>query len=506
MIGGAQKEHRNHAREGGGPGVGREIRGLTIASLLYLLPPLVSRGLSVLLLPIYTRAMPPEEYGIVGLASVVGTVVTLVLALGLTSAVGRLHYHFADEEERSRFYGTAILLQVGWALVGTTALWIAGVAGWLDGVFVSMRFRPHLELLLLGSFFAVFPNLGLTMLVMRERTRAASIFSIATSLVQVALSVLFVVGLRRGAVGQLEANVLATMVQTAITAWVARSYTRLSFSREHARQALLFGVPLVPHMVSNWALAASDRWVLERFVDGAELGRYSLGYTIGSVAGMLYNAVGQAVYPVVNRKLTAGEEPEVPPLGTYSTLLVIGCGLPLALFAPEAVALLTPDAYHGTGEIVPWVVLSLAFQHLYRLWSLGTFFAKKTGWIPVVTAVAAALQIGLNLLLVPRYGIMAAAVNTAVSYGALAVMHGVLAQVTRPIAWEYAQWAKLFVIGIGCFLLGNALAGPSIGRAIALKAAIGFVLFPVLLLVTRAVYPAQVRDALRWALRRVGYV
>jgi O-antigen/teichoic acid export membrane protein len=491
-------------REHPGGHIGREVRVLTTASALYLLPPLVSRGLSVLLLPVYTRAMPPEEYGIVGVASVVGTVITTVLALGLTSAVGRLHWEFRNEDERSRFYGTAILLQLGWALAGTVVVWVVGLAGGLDRLFVSMRFRPHLELVLLSSFFAVFPNLGLTMLMMRERTRAASLYSVATSLVQLVSSIVFVVVLRRGAVGQLEANVLASIVQTGISAWVVRSYTRLSFSFDYARRALAFGVPLVPHMVSNWALAVSDRWVLERFVDGAELGRYTVGYTIGSVGGMLYTAIAQALYPIVNRKLSAGEERDVPPLGTYSLLLVVACGLPLALFAHEALTLLTPAEYHGASEVVPWVVLGFVFQHLYRLWSHGTFFAKKTAWIPVVTIVAAALNLGLNLLTVPRFGILAAAVNTAGGYGALALLQGVLAQMTRPIAWEYGQWVRLLAIGAGCFVLGVAGAPASLGGAIVVKTILVLVIFPALLLLTGAIRADQVRRALRWVARRVG--
>src|SRR5439155_20773048 len=128
-----------------------------------------------------------------------------------------------------------------------------------------------------------------------------------------------------------------------------------------------------------------------------------------------------------------------------------------AMLGDEAIKLLTHREIHGAGVFTPWIVGAFLFQGVYFVWSTGTWFSMRTAAVPLCTVAAALTNIGLNLWLVPRYGIMAAAITTFVAYAVLMFTHGMLANHLYPIAWEYRRWAGMIAAAGLCFAAGLVL-------------------------------------------------
>lgn len=479
-----------------------DFRRLSFASLILLLPTLASRALAAILLPLYTTVLDPAEFGIVGLANTVTPVATTLLSVGLPSTVARLHFKQRTEEERRDFYGTVVAFQILIPAIVVGALHIAIAAGWIGELFRTLPNHPHFTLVLWSSYAACLPGIALQMLIVREQFKRAAKFSLFLSLTTLGFSVLMVLVLKRGALGQLEANVAAGAIQSVVSLAVVAPFISAQMSRVHLREALSFGLPLVPHLLGNWALAASDRWILERHVSAAELGRYSLGYTIGTIAGTINNSIAKGIFPIINRKLSDGSGDGVPRLGTYSLVLACWLGLGLSTVATDLVQWFTPAEYHGAAEVVPWVIAGFVFQNVYKLWSQGTFFSLRTRLVPLATAVGAGTSILLNIWLVPRFGILAAAVNTTVAYAVLAGLHGALSQWTGPIPWEYRHWTLLGVVTVTCYFLALPMAGTG-GAGFAVGLAVSILVFPAALVATGVISRAEARSSIHWATRRV---
>jgi peptidoglycan biosynthesis protein MviN/MurJ (putative lipid II flippase) len=115
----------------------------------------------------------------------------------------------------------------------------------------------------------------------------------------------------------------------------------------------------------------------------------------------------------------------------------------------------------------------------------------KTAWVPVLTVLAATLNVGLNLWLIPVWGVLASAINMAVGYAVLALLQGWLSVRLHPIGWEYARWLTLALAAGACFALGTWFDGGHLAVNLAVKSAITILVFPALLYVVPFLTPSE---------------
>lgn len=462
-----------------------EARKLGANSAVYLIPTLLSRGFTLLVTPIYVRVMTTEDYGTVGLATTVGSLWSMLLGLSLVSSFTRLHFECKDKEELRQFNGTILGFLVVFASAATLLAEIGGRVGVLS-FFATLPFEPHLRIVLWAALLNVFVPLPIQIYLTREQPFRVAVLNVVATVVQLACAMVFVVWLRQGALGMIRAGLYSAGALGVLSIALVARESSVRFSGALLKKALAYSLPLVPHVVANWVLSISDRIILERNVPRSELGTYTLAYMFALVVTILTSAISNAFSPMVNRQLkdpeTAGN---VPRLGTYALAGMVAVSLATAALAREAILIATPPAYHDATRFVPWVVLGSALQGLYFVWSVGTWYSMNTKGIPIITAIGGGANIALNLFLVPRYGVAAAAVNTAVAYAILAGLHGWLAHRLHPIAWEYRRWAVLFAAAIATYGACAFAERLPLVAAIGVKILLLAVGFPALLVALR---------------------
>lgn len=478
-------------------GLGRLARG----AATYLFATFVTRGLSLLLIPVYTRVMSPDDYGIVGLSMSLYSSLGIVLGMSAHSAPSRLYYSYA-EEDRRRLVGTVLsfLLVVPFILAGCIDL--VGRAG-LVKPFATVPYAPYLSIVVWSSAFTLLSSLAVNVLVVREAHRTAATLNSGIAVATLLTTVLLVVHWRMGAKGQLLAGLLTNVLAGGVAVALIWPFGRPCLDGRILKQALLFSLPLVPHELSKWVIAASDRILLERWVSTAELGCYALANTLAATVGIVTGAVGSALFPIVQKHLAEGDpRSEVPFLGSA---VVVGCGAAAVVAAvelPPLVELITPPVYHRAGSAIPFLVLGFFFQALYGVWAQGTFFKRRSGVLASVTIAGAVVNGGLNLLLVPRFGMIAAAVNTAIGYAVMAVAHAWAGDRLLPIRWEYGRVARVLLAGAATVILAALFHAGRPIVTLAIRSLVLAVAFPALLVAFRGVRPAEVRRAREVLARR----
>lgn len=460
-----------------------QVGEIVLNSGTYFLADAAARGLNLVLVLAYTQVLMPSDYAILAVATSVTLLLVPVLGLSISAALSRLYFEATTEADQRKLYATALAFLLVVPTFALLAIEVVGRLGWLD-VFGAVPYDPYLRLAVLAAYVSLFVDLPVAIYIARRQARRVAGLTFMNAGLLVGLSLLLVVGFGQGVRGVLLAAVLAggamAVVALALTAHAIRVVTRPS--KALLASMLLFSVPLVPHAAAQWVLQVSDRLVLSHYVSSVELGLYYVGYSVGATAAFVVFAANKAMSPTITAELKNPDRASrVPRLGTYWFAgLVVGC-LAVALYGPDAVKILAPNEFLAAADIVPIIALGSALYGVYTIVSSSVWFSMRTGWVPVLTGLAAALNVGLNLVFVPRFGIEAAAWNTVAGFAALAAFQGLLAARRHPIAWEYRRWAVLTGVGLGAYFAVQVSApGLSVVRFLLSALAI-IVVFPMAL-------------------------
>lgn len=475
---------------------------LGVNATLYTFGSLAAKGVGFGLTVVLSWILAPEEYGVWGVALSAGSLLSVLLGLGLESAIRQMHVRHSEAERKS-LYGTLFFFWLAGSGCAVLGLEMMGRWGWLD-FFRLAPFNPYLRLVLWTSFLGLFVTATQSIFMTREEPVWVVRLTVLQALLNAGFVLLFTVGFAWGARGVLTGYLAATAAMAVISVGLVARLTSARFVSSQLRAALGFSLPLVPHAASNWAMSLSDRMIMDRSVPlgqitQGQIGHYNLGYQFGLLVSSIAMSVNNAFFPIADQCLNDPQKRHrLPALGTYALAVVCTAGLAVALLGGEIIRVATPARHHGAAVVVPWLALAFVFQGVYFIWSRGTWYAMKTAWMPAITGLSAAVGVGLNLVLIPQFGIRAAAIDLTAALMVLALANGWLAHKHCPIAWEYRRWLHLFGAGVACFAFGALMPVANPWLALAWKMLVFVVGFPLLLLATRFVTREEWQLAHNW--------
>lgn len=433
------------------------LRRLSSQTIIYGVGDAVTRIAGLILLPIYTRILAPEDYGRLALALLVSTITSLVLEFGLRSAFFRFYFQNEEAGVRRRLVGTALiyLLAASAAILTPLVLFADSLAAPL---FKDDALLPLIQVALLGTFF----DLGsvVPFAIFRAEQRAAQYagLSLLRFLINTTLNIVAVVALGWGVMGVVYANLLTSALFFVVCVLLTVRSIEWTVDLALLKRLLAFGVPLVPAYLAGWALTFSDRFFLERYADLKQVGIYAIGYSIASVLNMVMGWFNTAWLPYGYS--VAGQEDAktfYARMLTYALTLFTLIALVLSIFAGEVLRLLATPSYYGAASVVPLVALGYLFYQMNYMIAFGLDLTGKTSYYAPIVGAAAAVNLALNFLLIPPFGMMGAAVSTALSYMVLPVTAYLIVRRLYPVPYEKGRLLKLAAASAGVFLVSVAL-------------------------------------------------
>lgn len=414
------------------------------------------RVLNLLLLPVYTRFLTTDDYGIVGLLSATSLILTTFTSLALTNGIGRYFYY--PEQEKVRIDAVVWSPVVFIAAFSLLVLIPLGVAARpiSNLLFGSTQYAYLVILTLSGILVANLSGVGQTILVFQEKARLVNILNIINVLLSVPCSLFFVVYLRRGVTGLIEAGFLTSMIMLFPIIWLSIFQYKPAFSTSILVKQLKFSLPLVAALAAFYVFDSSDRYFLKLFLPLSEVGIYNIGYGFGLVVMILVGGFSSAWPPYYHRNNQNGEGQTIcnDVLRVY-LLVLSGCIVLLSVGAPIVLHIFTTEKFYPADSIVPWVSTAYMLKGPYIIFLMGVLIKNKTTWQLYLEFVAAGINVLGNLLLIPIYGREAAAFTTMLSYGVLALGSYWMVQRINPIP----NLSKRFVaLTIGVIISVTSLA------------------------------------------------
>ncbi len=458
--------------------LGSQIARLARHSAVYGLGGLVSRILAVLLLPLYTRYLTPADYGAVETLVALSAVLVTVLRMGISSAFFRFYFDSPRQDQRLLVVRTSFWFTMAMATAGL----VAGVAV-AEPLSRALFATGEREWLVRAAFVALWAQMNYEQLTalfrVEERSLQFVYASLTNILITVGATVAFVVGLRWGATGVVVGNFTGTLCVYAVLLSYRREQLGLQLDRSLLRDMNRFGLPLVPSALALWALNFSDRFFLVKLSGQAEVGLYSLGARISSAMLLLLTAFRTA-WPAFAYSIEDEREAKrtYSFVLTYLLLVATWAALALGLLAPWLVRLLTTPDFYRASRVVPLLAFAAVALGGYTVIAIGVGRARRTQFNWVVTGAAAAVNVTLNVALIPPFGMMGAAVSTVAAYSLMFCAMTWWAQRVYPVPYQWRRVATLTAAGVGLCALGKGLE-VGLAPAIALAAAYPLVLLPL---------------------------
>jgi len=445
------------------------LRDFVRDSAIYGASSLFIRGISLMLLPLYTRVLSTAEYGIVDLAGVFITLVLLTVALEISQGVARL---FADatSDDRIAYASTAL-----WFSIAAYGLFVAAALPFtadLSAVLFGSRDRDELMRLVIVSA----ATNGLFMLLLNQlrwrlQPLAYAAGSVTFALVFIGTTVALVSFVHLGVFGVLLGQLLGSVAGAVLCFTLARDAYRLRFDPAKLLEMLRFSLPLVPTSVAWFVSLYIDRFAIGQLMTIDDVGLFGIGYRIASVVSLLNVAVQTAITPLIYARYRDPETPgQLARLFGYFVAAALVLAVGLSLFAREIMGVVTTPAFYPGAVVVPLLAPALLLLTM-DVFAPGLAIAKRTGAQALITAGGAILNTILNFALIPVAGIVGAAAATLLSAAAIFAAYMIASQRMYfvPHAWRRLGLAAA-IAAVLC--IAGVVVSLPIAAGLAFKAAL----------------------------------
>ncbi len=448
---------------------------------------------SVFLLPIYVRFrfLTTADFGAIALIGSIEAFAKVIYRWGLDGAFMRYYHDRQDGPERQRMTSTIIWFMV----VVNGAILVAALAGsalLARAIALPSEYVLALRLMLANMFLMAFTVLPQHVMRMQQAAAVFSAFAFARSTGTILGRVLLVIGFRTGVAGIYATDLMLTLVLLPLMwPWVRSLVTR-AFSWTELRQLLRFGLPRLPHGLASQTLDGSPKLMLGQSVTPALVGVYQNGATLGAGVAYFKNALENAFAPFYYATARQPDAREIfAKMATYGVAVFVLLVAGTTAVARDVILLLLKPEYLDALPVVPLIAMAFAIQGTYQLTSIGLNLTSRTEFYPVATIIAAIVSVALGSVLIPRAGLIGAAITVLVSYATQALVAFALAQRVYHVRYERTRLLRILVAGVCAAAAGVWLPSMTPLAGLMLRGGTTTIVFAVCLWVTGFFRPTE---------------
>lgn len=423
---------------------GHLFKGVAKHSLIYGLGMVISRAVSFIMLPIYTRYLTPADYGVMALIEMTLDFVSIIAGAQLALGVFRFYHKSEDEADRRGVVSTSFLL-VGslYALVGTGVF--LGAAGLSRMIFGSEIYT--LEIRIAAANLAVGALTIVPMSFARVRDRSVLYVGVGVVKLLLALSfnILFLIVMGMGVTGVFLSGLLSNLIVGAFLARWLLGQVGLVPSRRWTRDLLRYGLPLMATQVATFTATFADRYFLQASADEAVVGLYSLAYQFGFLLVMVGFTPMDMVWGPKRFEVARGENrDQVFARGfVIMNVLLLSTAVGIVLYVEDVLRIMAAPAFHTAYRVVPVILVAYVLQCWASVQDIGILVRERTRYITLANFVSAGVALVGYALLIPPFLEWGAAIATVLAFLTRYVLTYIFSQRFWPVRY---RWKPIWVL------------------------------------------------------------
>lgn len=474
----------------------------TLGSLLVTLAGFIS-------FPIFTRLFTVDEYGVLNLISTTLMLLIILGKLGVQHSIVRFYSEIKAGKRDiglREFYSTALFSMAGLSLAVSVLWFVLGqfvpVEWWNDA-----RMKDLLLPTAALVFIRVVNSTMINILRAQQRSAIYSIYSVLSKylgLGVILLMMFYVVsGLEGFYFGTIVAEVSALVL---LFIFLSRdcTFSLSAFSVPLYRSMLIFGIPMVSTELGWIILGYGDRYVIQTMLGGHQLGLYAAASNLCEYLELiLVGSVATAIMPIYIKIWEEKGEAEVRSFIEKSIhfYFLVGAAVVAGLSAvgEDLLALLASEKYRDGAGIIPWVISAMVINGAAIITAAGIYIHKQTHILMVLVLACGLLNLLLNVVLIPDFGIHGSAIATLISQTLLSVITLLVSNRRLPVSVPWQMLAKFVALAFVMYMVVVQVNLDGVFSSLALKVSAGIISYAGLVLV----FDRRSREVMAIVLRRV---
>ena len=406
------------------------------AGTCYFIGNIFNKGIAFLTAPIFTRILSTSDYGVVTTYNSWIGILSMILGFAIHMSV---RMAVVDYKEKLDDFMSSIIL--------FTTLTSLVITGFTVGVIKLFNLGGNILLVvicMLQAYAAATIEDYSTYLMMKYQYKSRTALMILPNLLSVILSIVVIKFVLESNLymGRIVPTALITFTFGIGIALVVLRKGKIRIEKEYIKYAMTISAPLILHGIALNILSQSDRIMITSLADSSQTGIYSLIYNFSMIATVITTTLEGVWIPWFINKLKDGKRGRINTIAKDYIHLMTYAMIALTLVAPEIVKILANESYWEGISIIPPVILANYIIFAYSLYVNIEHFHKKTLYITLNTIIAAVSNIILNFIFIPKYGYVAAAYTTLVSYLISFILHARYAKKLEPQLYPLKQFIR----------------------------------------------------------------
>lgn len=396
-------------------------------SLIYTLSTLISKGLNIILMPIYTNILLPTEFGIFDLFIIFGSIVSFTVALEISQAVARFTPSIDSQNLKISYVSTAFWFTLGMYVIFllTTFIFSEEISyAILNLDSYTNVFQIAIIYIFLAGIFYFLQN----QLRFEGNSKGYALLSIVFSIANIILTFVFGIVMELGINGIFLAMTLSSGISVLVAFFFIKNLIKIQFNVKALKEMLLFSIPLVPSSIAVFFSMYIDRYMLNHFLGLEAVGIYSVAARFALIMSLVMTGFQMAITPLVYQKYNDSDTPHnLSRIFRYFIASGLVLFLTISIFSEEIISLLTSPDYHEAFTLIPFLALAFLLSNMY-VFMPGIAIKKKTHLFVIINIIGAISNTILNFLFIPYFGLIGAALATTISYFLVFLLYAYFSQ------------------------------------------------------------------------------
>lgn len=427
-------------------------------SFYYLFSTILINGMGFLLLPIVTKYLVPDDYGIINLIYSFSQVATYLISFSLYSSILRYYGDYENKDNLKRFIGT---IQVFLAISGVIFLTGSFTFGEALSTYLfnGIDYYPTVFIGLISLFFTVQLTFHHVILQSRQSGKKLAIINIITFIILVSSKLIFIVVYNMGALGVLLSQVITYGLYSVYMIYDLRKCDLIAFSFDLIilKKSLAYSIPIIPHNISTMIAGYASRLFITNHHALGSVGLYSIAFQLTALIDVIQTSVNRAFQPwffnkMRDKKINKEEILKLTDLLliTYTVLILV-----LGLASKEIVIVMTSQAYHDSWRIMPILLFGFALKSIYYFYvNIIMFYKKLTNQLFIATLAGSASDIILAFYLIKMFDRTGAALSFVLAKVIVITLIITIAKKSNTVGYSASRMMQIIAPSLGFMYVG----------------------------------------------------